>query len=200
MRRSRTQRIGVVEVRQARQRRRDDAQGAIGGASGAIVRRYRCGVLRRQPPGRGQPVDETEARPPGAPFDAREAVREQRRIAPELVHGETDDQGRVLRIQDRPRADQGRDHAAAVDVADEADGDAGRPREAHVGNVVRPQGADHASLHDDLGAPVGLRLQEHRVEVAVRLHSGGARLQRLRAADLAAVGADCGVVGHVLRL
>ena len=84
-------------------------------------------------------MDETEASPPGETFDSREAVGEQRRVAPELVHGETDNEGRVLRVQDRTRADQGRDHATAVDVADEADRDAGRSREAHVGDVVRPQ-------------------------------------------------------------
>ena len=250
------ERIGGVEVGDAGQHRCDDAPGtgtghaalplsrsSIVSHAAFALTRDRRGVFRRQSPGCGQPVNETEARPPGAPFDDREAVGEQRRVAAKLVHGESDDEGRVLRVQDRPRADQGRDHAAAVDVADEADGDAGRPREAHVGNVVRPQvhlrrtagsldenevvvgrqalealqdrcpdstaggvvphrvqGAGHVPLHDHLRAPIGLRLQEHRVEIAVRFQPGGPRLQGLRAADLAAVGADRGVVGHVLRL
>ena len=38
------------------------------------------------------------------------------------------------------------------------------------------------------------------IHVHARRHAGGARLQRLGAADLAAVGCDRGVVRHVLRL
>ena len=54
--------------------------------------------------------------------------------------------------------------------------------------------------HDDLCAPIGLRLQENRVEVVPRFQPRGSGLQRLRTSDLAAVDADRGVVGHVLRL
>ena len=57
-----------------------------------------------------------------------------------------------------------------------------------------------AALDDDLGAGVALGLEEHRVHVDGRGDAGGAGLQRLGAADLAAVGGDGGVVGHVLRL
>ena len=47
---------------------------------------------------------------------------------------------------------------------------------------------------------VVLGLQQHRVHRGHRLAARGAGLQRLRAADLAAIGGDGGVVAHVLRL
>ena len=56
------------------------------------------------------------------------------------------------------------------------------------------------ALHHDLRADLALRLQQDRVHVHRRRHAAGARLQRLGAADLAAVGGDGGVVRHVLRL
>ena len=65
---------------------------------------------------------------------------------------------------------------------------------------ARPRVAHDLALHDDLGADVALRLQQHRVHVHAGGHAGGPRLQRLGAADLAAVGRDGSVVRHVLRL
>jgi hypothetical protein len=44
------------------------------------------------------------------------------------------------------------------------------------------------------------RLQQHRIHRRLRSEAGGLRLQVLRAADLGAVGADAGIVGHVLGL
>ena len=61
-------------------------------------------------------------------------------------------------------------------------------------------GGVDAALDDDLGAGVGLGLEEDRIHVDGQGDTGGAGLQRLGAADLAAVGGDGGVVGHVLRL
>ena len=61
-------------------------------------------------------------------------------------------------------------------------------------------GAVHAALHHDLRADLALRLQQHRVHVHARRRARGARLQRLRAADLAAVRGHRRVVRHVLRL
>ena len=60
--------------------------------------------------------------------------------------------------------------------------------------------AEHLALHDDLRADLALRLQQHRVHVDARRHPRGARLQRLRPADLAAVGGHRRIVRHVLRL
>ena len=60
--------------------------------------------------------------------------------------------------------------------------------------------ADDLALHHDLRADIALGLQQHRVHVHAERHARGARLQRLGAADLAAVGGDRGVVRHVLRL
>ena len=56
------------------------------------------------------------------------------------------------------------------------------------------------ALHHDLRADFALRLQQHRVHVNAGGRARGARLQRLRAPDLAAVRRDRGVVRHVLRL
>ena len=50
----------------------------------------------------------------------RHAVGEQRRIAAEAVDDEAHDHRRIGRIDHRLRADEARDHAAAVDVADAA--------------------------------------------------------------------------------
>ncbi len=66
--------------------------------------------------------------------------------------------------------------------------------------VARLHGGDHPPLHHHLGADLALRLQQHRVHVDRGRHPGGPGLQRLRAADLAAVRGDGGVVRHVLRL
>ena len=66
--------------------------------------------------------------------------------------------------------------------------------------VAGAGGGEAAALDDDLGAGVGFGLQQHRVHVDRGRAAGGAGLQRLGAADLAAVGGDGGVVGHVLRL
>ena len=60
--------------------------------------------------------------------------------------------------------------------------------------------ADDAALHDHLRADLALGLQQHRVHVHAGRHACRPRLQRLRAADLAAIGRDGGVVRHVLRL
>ena len=60
--------------------------------------------------------------------------------------------------------------------------------------------AHHLALHHDLRADIALGLQQHRVHVDAERNAGGTRLQRLGAADLAAVGGDRGVVRHVLRL
>ncbi len=54
-------------------------------------------------------------------------------------------------------------------------------------------------LNDDLRTPVGFRLQQYRVHVNARCHHGGARLQRLRTPDLAALHRRR-IVRHVLRL
>ena len=65
---------------------------------------------------------------------------------------------------------------------------------------ARPRIADHLALDDDLRADLALRLEQNRVHVHARRNAAGARLQRLRAADLAAVVRHRSVVRHVLRL
>ena len=171
------------------------------------------------------------------------AIVEQRGIATEPVHDKADDHGVVGGIDHGLGADEACDHAAAVDVAHDHHRHARCPREAHVGDVRRPEihfrrrartfdqdeiglageafeafedstqkfrlhglvftglgVADDAALHDDLRADVALGFQQHRVHVNAGRYARGACLQRLGAADLAAVRRDGGVVRHVLRL
>jgi hypothetical protein len=66
--------------------------------------------------------------------------------------------------------------------------------------AARVDARGNLALHDHLAAAVTLRLEQHRVHVDARRGEAGARLQRLGAADLAAVGRDRGVGRHVLRL
>ena len=56
------------------------------------------------------------------------------------------------------------------------------------------------AVHDDLRRSVGLGLEQHRIHVNARWHPSGKRLQRLCAANFAAVRGDRSVVRHVLRL
>ena len=187
--------------------------------------------------------DEAERLPAGQARDGGHAAFEQRRIAAKFVDQEPAHQRRILRVDHRLGADQARDHAAAVDVADEHDRHVGRAREAHIGDVVRPQvhfrgaagpldqhqiglileaaetlehephelglellivgrlgGAVDAALHHDLRPDLALRLEQDRIHVHARLRARGAGLQRLGAADLAAIACHRRIVGHVLRL
>jgi hypothetical protein len=73
------------------------------------------------------------------PRDLGVAVVEEARVAAELVDEEAPDQRGVGRVDDRLRADDLRDHPAAVDVAGQHDGNVGGAREAHVGDVARAQ-------------------------------------------------------------
>ncbi len=66
-----------------------------------------------------------------------------------------------------------------------------------LGGVAAGQ---HAPLDDNLRAAIRLRFQQHRIHVAAERQPRRTGLQRLGATDLAAVGGDGGIVGHVLRL
>jgi hypothetical protein len=235
------QRVEVVEVGDTRQPRHGDANRPGRPRRGRTIEDDR--VLRRQPAGRLEPWHHAEARQVGALGDDAKPVAEQARIAAELVDDVAAQPRPFARLQHRPGTDQAGDRAAAVDVGDEHDGNAGRLGEAHVGDVAvaqvdlrraagaldehqvttvrepseafqhsRQQGrlqrliiarlgrAEDAALHHHLRADLGLRLEQHGVHVGVGWDAARARLQRLGATDLAAVGGDGGVVRHVLRL
>ena len=68
------------------------------------------------------------------------------------------------------------------------------------GIVASVAGCEDAALDDDLGADLGLRLEQDGVHVDRWRYAAGARLQRLGPADLAAVRRHRRVVAHVLRL
>ncbi len=149
----------------------------------------------------------------------------------------------VFGVQHREGADDGGNHAAAVDVAHEEGRNIDGLGKAHVGEVAIAQvdfggasrtfdddevgllgecpeafddgrhellavleevagrhGGGALALNDDLGARGGFGFQQHRVHVNGCGLPGGAGLQGLGPADLAAIAGDGGIVGHVLRL
>ena len=77
---------------------------------------------------------------------------EQGRVAAKLVDQEARDQRLVLRCEDRDGAEQVGEQPAAVDVADQDDGQVGGARQSHVGQIGCPQvdlGGRPGALADD---------------------------------------------------
>lgn len=72
-------------------------------------------------------------------LDQAVAIVEEARIAAKLVYEKSCDLGRVLGWQHGLRADDLRDHAAAVDIACQDHGHVRRDGKAHIGDVVRAQ-------------------------------------------------------------
>ena len=106
-------------------------------AGALLLQRQR--ILRRQQPRVGEIRHQAERLPAGRLRDARHPRSKQVRIAAELVDDEAADQRRVVGRQHRLGADEARDHAAAVDVADQHDRHVGGAGKTHIGDVVRPQ-------------------------------------------------------------
>ncbi len=79
---------------------------------------------------------QTKRLPSGQLRDTLHAGGEQRRVAAEFVDDEAADQRGILRRDHGLGADQARDHAAAVDIADQHDRHIGGARKAHIGDVV----------------------------------------------------------------
>eukprot|EP01136_Pigoraptor_vietnamica_P026946 Opistho-1_new@82592 len=149
------QRVEVVEVRDARQDRAGDQDTPLRPFDRALQPHR---ILAGQPRGGGQPVHQPIAGPEAALLDLAIAVREQRRVAAELVDDEAADHRGVLGIDHRAGADHRCDHAAAVDIADQHHRDAGGPREAHIGDVACAQvdlrRRSRALDHDDVACRV----------------------------------------------
>ena len=107
-----------------------------------------CGQIRRA----GQPGDHPETGPPGVRLDGAHPVIEQRGVTPKLVDHEAPDRRRIPRRQHSLCTGQAGDHAALVDVADQAHGNFDPPCESHVGDVAGPQvdfGGAAGPFHDD---------------------------------------------------
>ena len=147
------ERIEVVEVRDARIGEHGDERLAAGHAFLASVEGER--VLGREAAGIPEEGHEAEAGPAGGLLDRLHAVREQRRVAAELVDDEAGDVGRVLGCDDGLGAGEAGDDAAAVDVADEDDRHVGGAGEAEVGDVAGAQvdlgGRARAFDEDEIG-------------------------------------------------
>ena len=134
--RFRHQRIEIIEVRDPREPRDRDLDRGIAWR-GALVQSQ--DVLGRQKAGSIEPRHDAVAAHAGTLCDDRVRVLEQRRIAAELVDQIALETRPLGRLEQRVRADQRRDHAALVDVADQHDRQIGRLGKAHVGDVVRAQ-------------------------------------------------------------
>ena len=134
------------------------------------------GVFGGQQAGVGEMRHEAERRPAALFLDEFHAAGEERRVAAKPVDDEAAHERRVLRIDDNLRADDLRDHAAAVDIAHEHDRNACGAREAHVGDVVGAQidfgGRSRALDHNEIGLPL-----QQRWNLARR------KLERARAAQ-----------------
>ena len=151
------ERVEVVEVGDVRQDRHGDAQAA---ADRGRRRRRGRGRARPRRAG-GAAASKCGTRPSGGqPVRAaieRHAVGEERGVAAEAVDDEAADQRGVGGVEDGAGADEAGDDAAAVDVADQHDGDVGGPGEAHVGDVAGAEvdlGRAAGALDED---EVGLR-------------------------------------------
>ena len=109
-------------------------------------------VLGGQQPGCLEPGHEAKRRPPGLSLDDLIGAVEERGIAAELVDDETLGERALRRRQQRPGADQARDHAATVHIPHQRHGHPGGQGEAHVGDVVLPQvhlGRAARAFHQD---------------------------------------------------
>jgi hypothetical protein len=112
--------------------------------------------------------DDAEAGGAGALFEEVGGFAEKFGIAVEVVDDEAFQARRIGRIEDGEGAGDGRDDAAAMDVADEQDGEIGGGGKAHVGDVAVAQ--------IDLGGGAGA-LDQHEIaggrQVAEAFEDGG---------------------------
>ena len=119
-----------------------------------------------------------EHRAAGARAEVVQAGREDRLVAAELVDHEARDERLVGGLEQRERAEQRREDAAAVDVADDEHRQAGGAREPHVRDVAGAQvdlrRAAGALADDDVvaRAQVGERALDDRPQLRLQLLVG----------------------------
>ena len=153
-------------------------------ACGAIeVDRIFC----RQPCRLRQPRHHAERRPARAARDCGEALVEQPDIAAKLVDDEAVDARALVRLQHEMRADQARDDAAAVDIAEHHDRHIGGRGKSHIGDVAGAQvdlrRAAGAFDQDDIGVAGEMRKAlQHRRQQRGLLLEIVLRAQRARSA------------------
>ena len=135
--RFRLQWIEIVEIGDLRQDRDGNLELRVLAPLPGMIQRQR--ILGRQMPRLGKIGNEPQRRPAGRLHDSLLAGDEQARIAAKLVDDETRDQRRILGIEHHFGADEARDHAATVDIADDDDRYVGGACKAHVGDVVAAQ-------------------------------------------------------------
>ena len=123
-------------------------------------------------PSVAQPGQDAERRDAGPRAQQLEARLQERAVAAELVEDEGGDPGALVRLEQRDGPHEGREDAAAVDVADEQHRSVGRLRDVHVHDV--------AVLQVDLGRAPG-PLDDDEVHLA---RAAPSRLSRTIAAQL----------------
>ena len=116
--------------------------------------------------------NKSEGWPARALGDGAHAGFEQGRIAAELVDQKAADQHGIGGVEHGLGSDDLRDHAAAIDVADQHDRRFGRARKPHVGDIVGAQ--------VDLGRAAGAL---HQHEIGARGRDARSFRARLRAAS-----------------
>ena len=114
----------------------------------------------------GHDAEHRHAGPGGQLVESR---RQKRRVPTELVDDEAGDPRSILRRQQRQRADEGREDAAAIDITDEEHGRVGHARDPHVDDLAFAQvdlGRTAGSLddHDVVRAAQSLEALPHEVE------------------------------------
>ena len=89
--------------------------------------------------GRVEPRDHPKARPAGAGGDVIAPRVKEAAVTAEFVHRKSAYQRVIFGGEHGLRADDLRDHPAAVDIAHQHHRHAGGAGKAHIGNVARPQ-------------------------------------------------------------
>ena len=175
------QRVEVGEVRHPAQTHDGDVQRVAAdgwrGCQRGRLQRERVLRVEPQPLAPRQHADRAAA---GQVGQHLKTGREERCVTSELVDEECRDVALVLGVEDRQRADQRGEDAAAVDVADEQHGQAGGACKAHVGQVALAQvdlgGRAGALADDDVEASAqGVQRVEDRLSQRSRQPLVGAR-------------------------
>ena len=152
--------IEIIEIGDAPQAQDGDPDRAVIGRRPHAVEHQ--AVLGRQPAGVAPMRNDAEAWYAGALLEEFSPGVEQCRVAMEIVDQRGADQRRIGWVEHHESADQRGNHAAAMDVADEDDGDVGGAGEPHIGEVAVAEidlGRGAGTLHDDEVGSAGEALE-----------------------------------------
>jgi len=110
------------------------------------------GVFRGQFPRCVKVGEQAKRAPAGSLCDELHSCFKQRCVASKFIDDKARDQRRVVCVDHGLAADELRDHAAAIDIANENDRGLGGARKSHIGDVMRAQidlGGAAGAFNDD---------------------------------------------------